>query len=77
MRHRFSRPVSFYTYKRSRHPCDRNPMWLQEYIDTIQYYLRATSRRNHDEPFNKLLRGQRRRQTRRFVLTQRNQLLEG
>lgn len=55
-----------------RYPCDRNSMWLNALADEIRYWLTATSRRRHSEPFNKRPAGYRRRQERRFKLQQRS-----
>lgn len=45
-------------------------MWLNLLADDIRYWLRATSRKRHSEPFAKREAGARRRDERRFVRQQ-------
>lgn len=53
--------------QRSRHPCERMPVWLNDLADDIRYWLRATSRRRHSEPFAKREAGAKRRAERKFA----------
>lgn len=57
--------------QRSRHPCNRMPIWLNDFADEIRYWLRSTSRRRHSEPFNKRSGGHARRMARKLKHSQR------
>lgn len=58
--------------QQSRHPCERMPIWLNQLADDIRYWMRATSRRRHSEPFAKREAGAKRRAERDFVRRQRS-----
>lgn len=58
---------------RGRHPTDRRPAWLQILDAEVSYWLTATSRKRHGEPFNKREAGFKRRQQRRLKSIMRSE----
>lgn len=49
------------------------PQWLLKLIDEINYWMKASSRKRHGEPFNKRDAGFKRRQERRLKSIMRSE----